>query len=77
MQVIIAPNGVFRTLYSEVFELQAFGQPHITRVSHVEPDASGHWYADLSPVKGPKLGPFTRRSDALTAEADWINRNIF
>jgi len=38
----------------------------------VEPDASGDWWADLSPVAGPALGPFTHRSEALHAEAMWL-----
>ena len=66
-----------RMLYSEVFDLDTLGQPNITRASHVEPDHCGLWYADLSPVKGPRLGPFRKRSEALTAETDWINHNIF
>jgi len=77
MQVIILPGGVMRMLYSEVFDLDTFGQSTITRASHVEPDHCGLWYADLSPVKGPRLGPFRKRSEALTAETDWINHNIF
>jgi hypothetical protein len=26
-------------------------------------------------IDGPVLGPFVRRSDALQAEADWLNSN--
>ena len=29
--------------------------------------------ADLSPVGGPMLGPFSKRSQALNAEQDWLN----
>ena len=32
----------------------------------------GGWRADLSPVGGPQLGPFRRRSEALRAEAAWL-----
>ena len=43
------------------------------------PKGMGHsydlWWADLSPVKGPKLGPFSRRSDALQAENYWLLGN--
>jgi len=77
MEIIISPGGVMRLLYSEAFDLNTFGQSHITRASHVEPDHRGLWYADLSPVQGPRLGPFCKRSEALTAESDWINHNIF
>ena len=48
----------------------------IFRASHVEPSPSGGWFADLSPVNGPLLGPFTLRSDALTAEVAWLEKNI-
>ncbi|MHB8860928.1 MAG: hypothetical protein ACYC6N_00885 [Pirellulaceae bacterium] len=44
----------------------------ISRGSHVEPDAAGNWYADLSPVGGPLLGSFSHRSAALAAERDWL-----
>jgi hypothetical protein len=53
-------------------DLAAMGRPVITRASHVEPDASGRWLADLSPVGGPLLGPFARRSEALAAESAWL-----
>jgi hypothetical protein len=41
----------------------------------VEPDDHGRWLADLTPVQGPCLGPFQRRSDALQAEAEWLAAN--
>ena len=31
--------------------------------------------ADLSPVGGPLLGPFERRSDAVQAEVYWLETN--
>jgi len=31
------------------------------------------WQSRLSPVGGPTLGPFARRSAAIAAEIDWIN----
>lgn len=55
------------------------GTPQITRASHVEPDAEGNWFADMSPISGPVLGPYApdRRDDCLAAESDWILRNHF
>ena len=47
----------------------------IRRASHVEPDDDGRWFADLSPVEGPKLGPFALRSQALDAERVWLEAN--
>jgi hypothetical protein len=72
MQLVIHGDGSCRCLYSETIDLQQLGALSIRRASHVEPDALGHWYADLSPVSGPLLGPFLARSEALAAEESWI-----
>jgi hypothetical protein len=47
----------------------------ISRASHVEPGQQGRWWADLSPIRGPSLGPFTQRSEALAAEHTWLETN--
>ncbi len=73
MELVISPHGQVRCLYSEAIELAALGALTIQRASHVEPDANGHWFADLSPSNGPLLGPFECRSDALQAEALWLS----
>lgn len=75
MQLLILPNGLVRCIYDETLDLQALGQLTISRGSHVEPDQQGQWNADLSPVGGPKLGPFAFRSEALTAEREWLKAN--
>ena len=54
-------------------ELAALGSITMHRASHVEPAADGRWFADLAPSNGPLLGPFSRRSDALMAEAAWLS----
>lgn len=72
MQIIIEPGGAIRCIYSEEIDLAAIGSPTITRASHVEPDQQGRWLADMSPVGGPLLGPYVRRSDALAAEQAWL-----
>ena len=56
----------------EELDLAALGSLTIQRASHVEPDATGLWWADLTPVQGPCLGPFARRSEALIAEVQWL-----
>ena len=61
-----------RGIYGEEIDLTALGQVSISRASHVEPDAQGRWWADLTPVHGPTLGPFSLRSDALAAEVAWL-----
>jgi len=72
MQILIELGGTVRCIYGEVIELAALGQPQIRRASHVEPTADGRWLADLSPISGPMLGPFSARSEALAAEEAWI-----
>ena len=72
MQILIDSGGTGRCIYDEAIDIVALGQPHIQRASHVEPDGRGQWIADLAPVGGPKLGPFSRRSAALEAERRWL-----
>ncbi|MCA9124643.1 MAG: hypothetical protein H6822_09040 [Planctomycetaceae bacterium] len=72
MELVVSPKGVVRCLYEETLPIATLGALQIARASHVEPDPKGQWYADLAPVDGPRLGPFERRSEALTAERDWI-----
>lgn len=71
MQLVIGPAGAVRAIYDETIDLSRLGTLSITRGSHVEPDEQG-WIADLSPVAGPRLGPFPQRSSALAAERDWL-----
>lgn len=75
MNLVIDPAGTVRCLYSEAIALESLGSPSIHRASHVEPDAHGKWWADLSPVGGPVLGPLDRRSDALDAEVAWLEQH--
>jgi hypothetical protein len=72
MQMVITPAGNVRCLYDETIPLGRFGSLAIARGSHVEPTADGGWLADLGPVEGPTLGPFSCRSEALDAERRWL-----
>ena len=72
MELIIEGSGGVRCIYAEAVNLHALGKPQITRASHVEPDNTGRWIADLTPVDGPTLGPFDKRTDALAAEVQWL-----
>ena len=72
MQLIVDPGGTVRGLYTEALDLAALGVRSIRRASHVEPDGTGDWWADLAPVGGPRLGPFARRSEALAEEQRWL-----
>ena len=75
MNIVVAPDGTARCVYGEAVDLHALGDVEVRRASHVEPDGRGRWRADLSPVRGPVLGPFARRSDALAAEARWLDEH--
>ena len=72
MELLIQSDGRGRCLYGETLDLNQLGRLSIQRGSHVEPNAAGQWTADLSPVNGPKLGPFACRSEALSAEESWL-----
>jgi len=75
MKLVITATGQVRSIYDETIDLCKFGKPVISRGSHVEPTAEGKWTADLSPVGGPRLGPFDRRSQALNAEHEWLRNH--
>jgi hypothetical protein len=72
MDLLIDSKGIIQCVYSEAIPLAELGTALIRRASHVEPDAQGRWWADLSPVAGPTLGPFAARSHALAAEQHWL-----
>ena len=76
MNLLIDPQGQVHCLYSEAVDLAVLGSLSIRRASHVEPDEQGRWWADLSPVEGPTLGPFERRSQALEVEAAWLESHL-
>ena len=75
MQLLIDPSGGIRCLYGEMVDLAVLGHLSVRRASFVEPDIWGNWFTDLSPVRGPRLGPFVRRSEALDAETRWLEDN--
>jgi hypothetical protein len=72
MRLVIDRHGSICCLYTEVLDLACFGLLVVRRASHVEPDLLGRWWADLSLVSGPRLGPFAFRSQALLAEQSWL-----
>ena len=75
MELLISPNGTARCVYGEAIDLAQLGALTIQRGSHVEPNEHSEWMVDLSPVGGPKLGPFAVRSVALTEEMVWLSQN--
>ena len=76
MQLVVRPGGQVQCLYAEQLDWSALGRPVIRRASYVEPDAQGQWWADLSPVAGPPLGPFALRGQALAAEQAWLEARL-
>lgn len=72
MELVIDQRGTIHCVYAEAVDMARLGQVRIARASRVEPDTTGRWYADLAPVRGPRLGPFPHRSDALRAEQKWL-----
>ena len=72
MQIVIETTGHARCVYDEAIDLTRLGEVEVSRASQVEPDHQGRWWADLSPVGGPTLGPFALRSMALEAETGWL-----
>jgi hypothetical protein len=74
-QIVIGPNGQGRCVYTEAMDLSQLGELQIRRASFVEPDDLGLWWAELSPVNGPRIGPFGRRVQALEAEQAWLERH--
>ena len=74
-ELLIEADGSVRMIYSELIVPSALGAITIERGSNVEPDEAGQWFADLAPCSGPRLGPYTLRSQALDAEVKWLQTN--
>lgn len=76
-EIIFDTHGNARCIYSDDAAdlLRDVGHIRIARASHVEPDENGKWGADLRQCRGPKLGPFDTRSEALAAEIKWLLDN--
>ena len=72
MELVVGCDGVARCIYDEALDLRELGKLQITRASHVEPDPSGDWWADMGPSGGPVLGPYGSRTEALRAEREWL-----
>lgn len=76
MKIRISPSGEITFIWDDNLRgLLRLGESKIERASHVEPTPGGQWEADMSPSKGPLLGPFDTREEALKAEVEWLERN--
>ena len=75
MELIIHSDGTASCIYEEAIPIRSLGSLDIKRASHVEPDETGEWLADLSPVGGPTFRGFGNRTSALEAEIEWLTNN--
>lgn len=79
MDIRFNTDGTCLAIYAEDIPLSALGTLEIKRASNVEADpVTGQWWADLTPVGGPILGPFApdARSKALAAEVAWLHSHL-
>ena len=78
MITITIQGGRMEFIYTDnLAPLLDEGDATVQRVSHVEPscaDGRHGWTADMTPVDGPTLGPFTTRAEALDAEHVWLQQ---
>src|SRR6058998_3801474 len=75
--IFVRPDGTVEFLYEDGLRpLLELGHATIVRASRVEPAPDGRWTADLSPCRGPLLGPFTLRQEALDAERAWLEVHL-
>ncbi len=75
VNMVIRSDGTVEFLYDDALDLACLGRLTIARASHVEPNGSGQWTADLTPANGPVLGPFRNRIAALQAERTWLEEH--
>jgi hypothetical protein len=78
MKITVEVDGRIKFIYDDsVAEvMQEVGTLEVKRASHVEFDNSdGFWWADMSPVGGPRMGPFNLRHTALEVERVWLEEN--
>ena len=76
MNVTVNTDGSLDFIYNDQLQpLLDLGKSTVRRASNVEPTEDGEWTADLAPVSGPVLGPFSLRSDALSAEVHWLQEH--
>lgn len=83
--IFVGPDGLLKFIYDDdLLPLLQLGHASVVRASHVEPTShpvfaspeGPGWTADMTPSGGPMLGPFSRRSDALRAEVNWLDNQF-
>lgn len=70
MVIAVHTDGAVEFVYQDEWaDLLREGDAAIERASRVEPSAQG-WRAEID--RGPQLGPFALRREAIAAEVAWI-----
>lgn len=78
MIISVDTNGNMTAIYDdELTDLFEEGTVKIRRASNVEPDEKGQWWAEMLDGTGTRLGPFTKRQDALDEEKKYLERTLF
>lgn len=72
--VSIDQNGTTEFIYDDEFSEMLNSKTTIQRASHVEPEGT-QWIAEM--ISGPKLGPFKTRQEALDAEREYLEKEMF
>ncbi len=75
MVIRVYPDGIIRALHDDRLNLADIGRFCVARASWVEPDPNGKWWVDLDNSRGPILGPYSIRAEALRAEVAWLERH--
>lgn len=75
MVLRVYPDGIIRALHDDRLNLADIGRFRVARASWVEPDPNGKWWVDLDNSRGPILGPYSTRAEALRAEVTWLERH--
>ena len=74
VELLFDTDGTIRMIYDDGLRklMARLGKVEIRRASHVEPDHKGKWWADMSPVDGPRFGPYDYREQALIKEVLYL-----
>lgn len=77
IELFIEADGTIQAVYDDVLPdlFESEGKTETRRASHVEP-VPGGWMADLAPIRGPLLGPFRTRAEALAREVEWLKAQM-
>lgn len=75
MVIRVYTDGIIRALHDDRLNLADIGRFRVARASWVEPDPNGRWWVDLDNSRGPILGPYSTRAEALRAEVAWLERH--